>query len=80
MDCFGNVNREKFRGFTIPLYRTPPTHTAAVQEIFQWLMGANGEFPHREQGEGAYWWRKELRRRLEAIGIDAATPPRDKES
>lgn len=38
-------------------------------EIFRWLLGYT-DFRQREEGEGAYWWRKELRERLKAININ----------
>ena len=28
-----------------------------------WALGCNGDFPQRQDGQGAYWWRHELRRR-----------------
>lgn len=31
--------------------------------IFSWLFGET-DFPLRKESEGAYWWRKELRRKL----------------
>src|SRR3990167_4864541 len=36
------------------------------EKIFGWLLGGEGDFRAREDGEGAYWWRKELMDRLEA--------------
>lgn len=35
--------------------------------IFRWLFGEEGEFPERQPGQGAYYWRSQLRKRLEAI-------------
>lgn len=32
-----------------------------------WALGENGEFPERKTGEGAYWWRTELRRRAKTM-------------
>lgn len=37
-----------------------------MREIFAWLQGYS-DFPERKEGEGAYWWRRELNRRLEAL-------------
>lgn len=34
-----------------------------LESTIRWALGENGEFRQREEGEGAYWWRKELRRR-----------------
>lgn len=39
-----------------------------IIEIFKWLLGYYN-FPERKEGDGAYWWRRELRRRLAAIGF-----------
>lgn len=36
--------------------------------IFRWLLGYEN-FPERKEGEGAYWWRKELRERLKKLNI-----------
>lgn len=35
-------------------------------EIFRWLLGYE-DFPERKAGEGAYWWRKPLREKLNKI-------------
>lgn len=45
---------------------SPPS--ADVIEIFEWLLGYS-DFPEKRQGDGAFWWRKELRHRLEFLGI-----------
>jgi hypothetical protein len=40
--------------------------TAALEEAVRWALGEDvpgPEFRAREPGEGAYWWRIELRRR-----------------
>ncbi len=37
-------------------------------DVISWALGENGEFPTRQPGEGAYWWRKEMSRRLGAKG------------
>lgn len=50
-------------------------HTAIL-----WALGEWGDFPTREEGQGAYWWRKELRERSGIVfkpPIDAPTPPQD---
>jgi hypothetical protein len=41
-------------------------------DIFEWLLGYT-DFRQREQGEGAYWWRKELRKRIDEAGIILGT-------
>jgi hypothetical protein len=41
-------------------------YTAALIEIFCWLNGESGEFPTRKPGDGAYWWRSEMAKRLNA--------------
>lgn len=40
----------------------------AQQDAIRWALGELGDFPARQEGQGAYWWRTELRRR-------AAMPP-----
>ena len=45
-------------------YRVPqPT-----LEIFSWLLGYT-DFPERQTGQGAYWWRSVLREKLKDVGI-----------
>lgn len=39
-------------------------------EIYRWLLGYT-DFPQRKDGEGAYYWRTELRRRLPAYVLAA---------
>jgi hypothetical protein len=46
--------------------KTNSDYTAALIEIFCWLNGEGGEFPTRKTGEGAYWWRSEMVKRLNA--------------
>mgnify|MGYP001791670578 CR=1 FL=1 len=36
---------------------------AEYEEIFKWLDG-QGDFPARKEGQGAYWWRIDLRKKL----------------
>lgn len=36
---------------------------AELEAAARWALGESGSFPPREDGQGAYWWRKELRRR-----------------
>ena len=36
---------------------------AELEEAIKWALGENGEFVGREVGQGAFWWRTELRRR-----------------
>lgn len=44
-------------------------------DVISWALGENGEFPERQPGDGAYWWRKEMRRRLGSIRPAPAPPP-----
>lgn len=46
---------------------------SAVMPVFQWLLGYM-DFPKREAGEGAFWWRKHLRRELIKAGIKFVSP------
>lgn len=34
-----------------------------LRRAVKWALGENGDFPIRQDGQGAYWWRTELRRR-----------------
>jgi hypothetical protein len=37
--------------------------TEELEAAIFWACGVNGTFPPRQDGEGAYWWRTELRER-----------------
>lgn len=39
---------------------------AECRAIFAWLLGEGDEFPLRPEGKGPYWWRKELREKVDA--------------
>ena len=39
-----------------------------TRQIFEWLLGYD-DFPQRQSGEGRYYWRKYLRKKLSQIGI-----------
>lgn len=41
---------------------------AEADTIFSWLLGEVGDFPAREAGEGQFYWRKELRKRIAEMG------------
>lgn len=34
-----------------------------LESAIRWALGEKGDFPQRQDGQGAYWWRTELRRR-----------------
>ncbi len=36
-------------------------------QLFAWLLGKSEEFPERQDGQGLYWWRTELRKRIAVI-------------
>lgn len=36
-------------------------------EVFEWLLGESGDFPTRPPYAGAYWWRNDLRQRLDSL-------------
>ena len=40
----------------------------SLREAIAWALGERDEFPLREQGQGAFWWRAELRRRAALAG------------
>lgn len=59
-----------------------PEEVERLREAIAWALGEVGDFRHREPGEGAYWWRTELRRRAlsadsERTASPSATPPKD---
>ena len=39
-----------------------------LREAIAWALGENGDFRVREDGEGRYWWRTELRARASGAG------------
>ena len=39
-----------------------------LEAAIRWALGEEGEFPSREAGQGAYWWRTELRQRAALRG------------
>ena len=41
---------------------------AELRGAIRWALGEGDDFRPREEGEGAYWWRKELRRRAALSG------------
>lgn len=43
--------------------RTKAERIIQLENAIRWALGENGDFPPREEGQGAYWWRTELRRR-----------------
>ncbi len=51
------------------LERDPATPSVEIMQIFEWLLGYT-TFPQREEGEGAYYWRTHLRKKLSALGIE----------
>lgn len=50
----------------------------AYRGLVRWLIGLNGTFPIRKDGEGAYYWRGEMRRRVEKFDWEALNPPEKK--
>lgn len=36
-----------------------------LESSVRWALGESGDFRSRKDGEGAYWWRTELRKRAE---------------
>ncbi len=43
-------------------------------DVIRWALGESGEFHPRQPGEGPYWWRKEMRRRLGAKAAGTKPP------
>ena len=64
-DAWQKVKRaaEKVEG---PQPAPNSNYTAALIEIFCWLNGESGDFPFRKPKEGAYYWRSEMIKRLNA--------------
>ena len=54
-----------FGGTVVKLTSAPPVEgkVRKLERAIRWALGEIGEFPPREEGRGAYWWRTELRRR-----------------
>lgn len=59
---------------------------ARLASSIVWALGAGEDFPPREDGDGAYWWRKELSKRAGAVWnrdtltYDFATQPTTEEA
>lgn len=45
------------------LYSLSIQREQMLEDAIRWALGEKGDFPARQEGEGAYWWRSELRRR-----------------
>jgi hypothetical protein len=43
--------------------KTPRKRIQQLEGAIRWACGEIGEFPPRKEGQGAFWWRSELRRR-----------------
>ena len=41
--------------------------TRKLERAIMWALGENGDFAQRKEGQGAYWWRTELRKRCAAM-------------
>ena len=48
-----------YEGFGRQVKRMQEEHEKYLAAI-EWALGTNGEFRERRDGEGPYWWRKEL--------------------
>lgn len=49
-------------------YRKLAAENARLREAILWACGVRGEFPIRQDGQGAYYWRRELRMRAGISG------------
>lgn len=47
-----------------PVKQPEELDVEAVEDIFAWLLGEKGEFPMKPENGGNYWWRTELRRKI----------------
>ena len=57
---------QKYGGFHINAVTTAKNALKEIRRLrsaVKWALGEVGEFPLRQAGQGAYWWRTELRRR-----------------
>jgi hypothetical protein len=43
--------------------KTPEKRIQQLEGAIRWACGEVGEFSPRKEGQGAFWWRSELRRR-----------------
>ena len=51
-------------------------HARKLERAIMWALGENGGFDQRKEGQGAYWWRTELRKRAAAMPNEKVqTPP-----
>ena len=48
---------------------------AELESAILWALGEHGHFEQRKEGQGAYWWRTELRKRCAALPNDQAQRP-----
>jgi hypothetical protein len=61
---------DQYRSWWLEEKATRELAEARVQELeaaVRWALGEEGDFPHRLEGDPAYYWRPELRRRA---GVD----------
>jgi hypothetical protein len=49
-------------------------HSRKIERAIMWALGENGDFAQRKEGQGAYWWRAELRKRSAAMPNDRTEP------
>lgn len=59
----------------------PRTEAEQLREIILWALGERGEFPEQPEGQrhALYWWRKELRRRVETVRVVPPVAPQTQE-
>jgi hypothetical protein len=48
-----------------------------MREALKWALGESGDFRTRSDGEGYYWWRKELRERAFPTSQPVTNPQED---
>lgn len=68
LNIISDVGRARLQGMKYGLVLAKSEYDNH-KEIYKWLLGYS-DFPARKQGEGAYYWRKELRKKLKEIGVE----------
>jgi hypothetical protein len=58
---------EPCKAFLLNSLKKARRQNTKIHVIIKWLLGEFGDFPVRQEGEGAYYWRDELRKRLEKL-------------
>ena len=61
---FSNQNKRLNEAFEEKMNRALERQREEIKGVIEWLLGYK-DFPQRQEGEGAYYWRSYLRKKLE---------------